>query len=769
MIVTIFKELYKTDVPYKVSIEKIIDRIKTGKSKVLIQKIRSGDKELKKKLPCIIFSGVFSQRNKKSLVEHSGLMVIDYDNVEDVQSFKSELTQNEHVYLCFESPSGNGVKAVVKIPKCDADTHARYFKSYENDFPSKYLDTGGSNVDRVCFESYDPDIYINNDATIYSPTLEDRGHNSTEKPPLLPITEEDRIIEKILSWNWDKSFVEGQRNNYIFDLSGAFCEYGVNRQYAEEFILNHIATDPDFSEREVRTTVQSAYKLRTFGIRYFEDYSKKKAIERDLKYDKSEVKAKHGITDETYEQLSDEVQDSDWWFFDKKGNVKIDPYRYKLFLESHGYRKYYPNDVMKPQLVQVNSNKVKDTSRELIKDFVLNWLLDKGENAVWSRCVNYQNVFADEYLMMLDTIDLMMLKDTKDKCYIAFQNGIVEVSRNSVQLIDYIDVDGYIWDDTIIQREFIKSKSDNDYKKFIENIAGGEPYPIECTIGYLLSGYKNKMNNKAIILNDEVISENPEGGTGKGLFIQGIRQIKKTAILDGKAFDDKKSFPYQTVSQDTSVLVFDDVKKNFDFESKFSLVTEGLTLERKNKDAIKLTVEESPKIVISTNYAIKGEGNSHDRRRHELEFAQHYNGQNTPFDEFGRLVFDDWSKADYQAFDNYMIECLQKYLKDGLVHQNAKNLKLRKFIAETSMEFYEWIEDGANCRRNERVEKKVAFDNFTSEYRDFQKWLSAKRFNIWIQKYCAFKGFGYESGVTVSNRWFIIKDSNYDESYNSPF
>lgn len=769
MIVTIFKELYKTDVPYKVSIEKIIDRIKTGKSKVLIEKIRSGDKELKKKLPCIIFSGVFSQRNKKSLVEHSGLMVIDYDNVEDVQSFKSELTQNEHVYLCFESPSGNGVKAVVKIPKCDADTHARYFKSYENDFPSKYLDTGGSNVDRVCFESYDPDIYINKDATIYSPTLEDRGHNSTEKPPLLPITEEDRIIEKILSWNWDKSFVEGQRNNYIFDLSGAFCEYGVNRQYAEEFILNHIATDPDFSEREVRTTVQSAYKLRTFGIRYFEDYSKKKAIERDLKYDKSEVKAKHGITDETYEQLSDEVQDSDWWFFDKKGNVKIDPYRYKLFLESHGYRKYYPNDVMKPQLVQVNSNKVKDTSRELIKDFVLNWLLDKGENAVWSRCVNYQNVFADEYLMMLDTIDLMMLKDTKDKCYIAFQNGIVEVSRNSVQIIDYIDVDGYIWDDTIIQREFIKSKSDNDYKKFIENIAGGDPYPIECTIGYLLSGYKNKMNNKAIILNDEVISENPEGGTGKGLFIQGIRQIKKTAILDGKAFDDKKSFPYQTVSQDTSVLVFDDVKKNFDFESKFSLVTEGLTLERKNKDAIKLTVEDSPKIVISTNYAIKGEGNSHDRRRHELEFAQHYNGQNTPFDEFGRLVFDDWGKSDYQAFDNYMIGCLQKYLKDGLVHQNAKNLKLRKFIAETSMEFYEWIEDGANCRRNERVEKKVAFDNFTSEYRDFQKWLSAKRFNIWIQKYCAFKGFGYEAGVTVSSRWFIIKDSNYDEDYNSPF
>src|SRR5690606_19515882 len=124
---------------------------------------------------------------------------------------------------------------------------------------------------------------------------------------------------------------------------------------------------------------------------------------------------------------------------------------------------------------------------------------------------------------------------------------------------------------------------------------------------------------------------------------------------------DKKSFPYQTVSQDTQILVFDDVKKNWDFESKFSLVTEGMTLERKNKDAIKLTVEESPKMVVSTNYAIKGEGNSHDRRRHEIEFSQFYNGKFTPYDDFKRQLFDDWNEQDYKGFDNYMVHCLQLY------------------------------------------------------------------------------------------------------------
>ena len=83
-------------------------------------------------------------------------------------------------------------------------------------------------------------------------------------------------------------------------------------------------------------------------------------------------------------------------------------------------------------------------------------------------------------------------------------------------------------------------------------------------------------------------------------------------IIDGKCFDKNKAFAYQTVSVSTQVLVFDDVKKNLDFEGLFSLVTEGITLEKKNKDAVKLDFYSSPKIVITTNYAISGKGNSNE-------------------------------------------------------------------------------------------------------------------------------------------------------------
>jgi hypothetical protein len=339
----------------------------------------------------------------------------------------------------------------------------------------------------------------------------------------------------------------------------------------------------------------------------------------------------------------------------------------------------------------------------------------------------------------------------------------LEITKDKINLVEYVDVDGYIWKSHIIQRDFLpKQNNDNDYKTFIYNISNKKPLPIETSIGYLLSCYKNKMNNRAIILNDEVITENPEGGTGKGLFIQGISQIRRVSILDGKAFDDKKSFPYQTVSQETQVLVFDDVKKNFDFESKFSLVTEGMTLERKNKDAIKLKVEDSPKVVLSTNYAIKGEGNSHDRRRHELEISQYYSKHKTPYDEFNREIFSDWDVTEFQSFDNYMVENLQKYLNYGLVNQESINIKKRKFIAETSMEFLEWVTDEDNFQLYLKLDKAEKFQQFTNDYKDFQKFLTRKKFDIWVQKYATYIDHKYISGHSGSLKWFMIHNPDFN-------
>ena len=773
--ISVFKDLYKSkDVPYLLTMESVLNRIKEGKSKDKIEGIRNGNKELKNSLPCILFAGTFSQRQTNGLIQHSGMMVVDFDKYPSIEAMNDHmklLKQNKHFITLFISPSGNGIKGVVRIPESDKLTHSKYFKEFNNKFSYDYFDVSNSDVSRVCFESFDPNIYINWDAELFNPELKETGFSVNDKPPLLPISDEYVIADKIMNFNWQKDFVKGERNNYIFDLAGCLCEYGVSEYFAENYIKNNVVHG-EFSESEMKNAIKSAYKKRSFGTKYFEDYSKLDRIKSDLNKGKEKVIKKHNIDEDVYDEIKEVIEHEDFWSTQEQKNGKqkvvVDVLKYKFFLENNGFKKYFPSGAEKPTFVRVQSNKVKETSEAKIKDFVLNYLLDKGQSEVYKYCASYQNLFTESFLLILDTIELMLLKESKNKSFIAYSNGVVEVTKDGVKLVDYIDIEGYIWDNQIIKRDFVFSdNTDNDYQKFINNISNKEPLATESAIGYLLSNYKSKRNNKCIMLNDEVISDNPEGGTGKGLFVQGIRQIRRVAILDGKTFDDTKSFPYQTVTQDTQVLVFDDVKKNFDFEKKFSLVTEGMTLERKNKDAIKLSVEDSPKMVVSTNYAIKGEGNSHNRRRFELEVSQYYGEQLTPFDEFGRELFDEWTHDEFIRFDNYMISCLQTFLNNGLIKQNAKNLKLRKFIAETSMEFYEWAMDSDNLPLGIRNDKVVYFDNFVSEYKDFKNWLTRKKFNIWIQKLAKFKDLEFDQNSSNGFRWFMVGEET--ETEETPF
>ena len=83
---------------------------------------------------------------------------------------------------------------------------------------------------------------------------------------------------------------------------------------------------------------------------------------------------------------------------------------------------------------------------------------------------------------------------------------------------------------------------------------------------------------------------------------------------------------------------------------------------------------------------------------------------------------------------------------------------MRKFIAETAMEFNEWISDNDHFPINKRNNKVESFEGFIMEYPDFKKWLTRKRFNIWVQKYASFKNYKFEQGTTNGIRWFQITD-----------
>jgi hypothetical protein len=423
--------------------------------------------------------------------------------------------------------------------------------------------------------------------------------------------------------------------------------------------------------------------------------------------------------------------------------------------------------------VKVTNNLIDHTSEKEIKDFVLNYLLDLDDASIYNYFADNTRFFKEEFLSLLSTIEIYFIADSKDSSYLYYKNCAVKITRDAITTIDYLDLGGYVWKDHVIDRVFNIGKVTDacDFKKFVSNINGSDEHRVksmESTLGFLMHGYKNLSFCPAVILNDEVISDNPEGGTGKGLLMSALSKMKKVVTIDGKSFTFERSFAYQLVSADTQILVFDDVKKHFDFERLFSVVTEGLTLEKKNKDAIKIPFAKSPKIAITTNYAIKGSGNSFARRKWELELHQYYNKNFTPQDEFGKLLFGDWNDDDWFQFDNYMIQCLQNYLVTGLVKSKFVNLKIRHLSQETSHEFIEWVGLVDNIDRssviptNVRLYKNELYATFVDEYPDYsargRMSISRTKFYRWLSAYANFKeGIVAEEDRDHLGRWIIFK------------
>jgi len=259
MQVTIFKNIFSKE-PHFITVDKALERIKLGASKALVLDIRLAlDKEkankLKLNLPSICFSGKFGvDRKDEQLVQHSGFLVLDFDDISDLRDKQTEIIQKDFVYACWVSPSGNGIKALVKI--ADGKKHREHFQSLQEIFPE--IDRSGINVSRVCYESFDPDIYVNEKAVVFT---------KAKKIEKIVVNEIETIddsenFRRILKWltNKNDAFVTGERNTYIFKLASACCRFGINEEAALSLISAEYLVSNDFTMSEMRGAVKSGYR-----------------------------------------------------------------------------------------------------------------------------------------------------------------------------------------------------------------------------------------------------------------------------------------------------------------------------------------------------------------------------------------------------------------------------------------------------------------------------------------------------------------------------
>ena len=788
--VTIFRNIQETSTPFHRDVSVVLNRIRDGKSKELVKKIRAEKRkternELKKNLPSICFSGIFNKRNDNAIQEHSGLICLDFDGYDKQKyllSDKKILSENKYSYSVFISPSGLGLKVLVKIP-ADIDNHKNFFNSLEKHYNNPHFDTTSKNISRVCYESHDPLIHINEDSILWDriDEIEYVALHKYRDAPTIPITDENKVVERLTKW-WEKKYpmVEGQRNNNAYILAAAFNDFGVSRSLSE-YVLGRYVSE-SFPQSELKSTIESAYlHTENFNTKFYEDEDRVSQVKAKLRrgVPKKEIRSQledlqieGGVIDAVVNALEEEQASQSFWEKTSKGAIKIIHILFKQFLEENGFFKYCPEGSRNYVFVRVTNNLIDHTSEKEIKDFILDYLLEIDDMAVYNYFAENTKYFREEFLTLLSSIDVLFIEDTKSTSYLYYRNCAVQVTLKEIKPIDYLDLGGYVWKDHVIDRNFTICEVDKcDYKTFISNICGAEQARItsmESTVGYMMHGYKSLNYCPAVILNDENISDNPEGGTGKGIFMNALSNMKKLVVIDGKSFAFERSFAYQLVSADTQILCFDDVKKHFDFERLFSVVTEGITLEKKNKDAIKIPFSKSPKIAITTNYAIKGSGNSFERRKWELELHQFYNKSFTPQEEFGKLMFSDWDDEEWCQFDNYMVSCLQRYINTGLVKGPMVNNKKRRLGIETSQEFLEWCGAVDNIEQNQHLElgvkiyKNLLYEEFIRDYFDYgpksRISMSRIKFYRWLNKYSVYKtGVKPEEGRDSSGNWIRFR------------
>jgi hypothetical protein len=784
MKVSFFKNITNTAPTHSKDVAFYLDRIKNGASASIISKLRNADndedrKKIKLSLPVVCFNGEFIQRNAKGLKKPSGLMVLDFDDVDNADDFKKTLSKDPHVFAAWGSPSG-GVKALYRVaPTPDQQYFKEVFLRVLEKYPK--LDATGKDISRACFESYDPEIYINLDAIEFVPDIKQTAPNlDIGVITSVPLQDQDVIANRLMVWFKNKNkFNPSARNNSIFVLASAFNSFGVSQSTALNYCLQY--EQADFKRDEIERVVISAYKNTTdFNTKFFEDEVKKKEVEflilrgyndSDIQKQFPEIK-KDGVS-----ELRKNVNPDEFWKYDKDGKIKLAPLKFKYYLENKNFFKYYPIEKSKTFtfISKTDDVFIDEVSEYQIKDFALNKMLEGGNSDVFDLLAASQRSFTPNFLSMLETAKINIQEDAPDNALLYYKNCAVKVYKDSIEEISYNNLDGFVWKKQVIDREFNRDVDHHpsEFRTFLWFCASENPKKyksLQSVIGYLLHSFKNNANNKAIVFNDEQISENPNGGSGKSLIWNAISNIKKVSSIDGKTFEFTKSFPYQSVPTDTQILVFDDVKKNFNFESLFSLITEGITLEYKGQDAIKLPVSKSPKILITTNYTIGGDGGSFERRKFEVELGTYFNHKHTPLDEFGHMMFDDWSDLEWSRFDKFMINCLQIYLKNGLIPFELANLHDRKFMNETCPEFAEWSAEDGNIMINFRYGTNDLYEKFISDFPDFvrnkARQLSVRAFNKWLEKYCLKNDFKLDKFKTNGLRYMEIVSDKHPQNEN---
>lgn len=168
---TRFSSLRNTKPMGTESLISVLNEIQSDKYKDQIDKIRKdpnpSKSPLKDKLPVFTPTGIFNHRSMAGLEQYNGIICLDIDGVSNPQDLKEKCKKLNYVYSAFITPSGQGLKVMVKTlatPENYRDIEAKVANAFQHD-TGAVRDNHCKDIARIQFVSHDPEIYINENSS----------------------------------------------------------------------------------------------------------------------------------------------------------------------------------------------------------------------------------------------------------------------------------------------------------------------------------------------------------------------------------------------------------------------------------------------------------------------------------------------------------------------------------------------------------------------------------------------------------------------------